>query len=183
MDSDVELAFKRFNDGERPWRLVNREWYVADQNNELYPAKYIWALIIDSEPKSFNTADARRELAEREYSLIRIISGNQPDGIVEVGHESPEAIIRKAKKAKGRPKKKLVILTDYQRNPYVVKATLLRAKGRCEVCHRSAPFNRKKDDSPYLEVHHKIMLAKGGEDTLHNTVAICPNCHREAHYG
>ncbi|WP_223111555.1 HNH endonuclease [Billgrantia pellis] len=24
-------------------------------------------------------------------------------------------------------------------------------------------------------------LAKGGEDTIENTVALCPNCHRKMH--
>ncbi|WP_256325004.1 HNH endonuclease signature motif containing protein [Nitrosomonas sp. Nm132] len=42
---------------------------------------------------------------------------------------------------------------------------------------------RKHDGSPYLEVHHKIPLAFGGEDTVVNAIALCPNCHREAHYG
>ncbi|WP_425484228.1 HNH endonuclease [Desulfobacter latus] len=24
---------------------------------------------------------------------------------------------------------------------------------------------------------------KGGKDTIENTIAICPNCHRKRHYG
>ena len=44
-------------------------------------------------------------------------------------------------------------------------------------------FKRKKDNTPYLEVHHKIRLSDGGEDTIDNVVALCPNCHRKAHYG
>lgn len=27
------------------------------------------------------------------------------------------------------------------------------------------------------------MLSDGGSDTTNNAVAICPNCHRELHYG
>ncbi|HXU34436.1 MAG TPA: HNH endonuclease [Thermoanaerobaculia bacterium] len=34
-----------------------------------------------------------------------------------------------------------------------------------------------------MEVHHRIRLAYGGEDTVENAVALCPNCHREAHHG
>jgi 5-methylcytosine-specific restriction enzyme A len=26
-----------------------------------------------------------------------------------------------------------------------------------------------------------VWLAKGGEDTIANTVALCPNCHRKMH--
>jgi 5-methylcytosine-specific restriction protein A len=32
-------------------------------------------------------------------------------------------------------------------------------------------------------VHHRIPLAKGGEDSVDNAVAVCPNCHRKGHYG
>lgn len=39
------------------------------------------------------------------------------------------------------------------------------------------------DDLPYLEIHHVKTLATGGADTVDNTVAICPNCHRELHHG
>jgi len=44
-------------------------------------------------------------------------------------------------------------------------------------------FIRKKDNTPYLEVHHKIQLAEGGEDSIENAIAVCPNCHRELHFG
>ncbi|MFM1663198.1 HNH endonuclease [Aeromonas salmonicida] len=69
------------------------------------------------------------------------------------------------------------------RNPYVVAATLVRAKGVCEECKCKAPFNRVSDGTPYLEVHHIEPLANGGEDTIQNTVALCPNCHRKFHFG
>lgn len=57
------------------------------------------------------------------------------------------------------------------------------AKGICERCRKPAPFIRDNDNSPYLEVHHKIPLADGGDDTVENAIALCPNCHRQAHYG
>ena len=39
------------------------------------------------------------------------------------------------------------------------------------------------DGLPFLEVHHLRQLADRGSDTVSNAVALCPNCHREAHYG
>ncbi|MGL1606734.1 HNH endonuclease [Vibrio parahaemolyticus] len=71
----------------------------------------------------------------------------------------------------------------YRRNPDVVAETLFRANGRCQNCGNDAPFRRKSDDTPYLEVHHIEMLSAGGLDCITNTVALCPNCHRERHYG
>lgn len=57
------------------------------------------------------------------------------------------------------------------------------ANGICEKCSQPAPFSRSKNNSPYLEVHHKVHLAHGGDDSIENAEALCPNCHRERHYG
>tara|TARA_R110001583_G_scaffold171461_1_gene324976 strand:+ start:7970 stop:8701 length:732 start_codon:yes stop_codon:yes gene_type:complete len=89
----------------------------------------------------------------------------------------------KLESAPKKPKVLSVTTKVYSRNPDVVAAVLIRAKGICEKCKKSAPFIRAKDNSPYLEVHHKIMLANDGEDTVSNAIALCPNCHRESHYG
>ncbi|MCF7496531.1 HNH endonuclease [Vibrio sp. L5-1] len=71
----------------------------------------------------------------------------------------------------------------YRRNPDVVAERLFLANGICAGCEQKSPFLRKKDSSPYLEVHHIIHLADDGLDCLDNTEALCPNCHRERHYG
>lgn len=81
------------------------------------------------------------------------------------------------------PEKVIVKTVVYKRNPDVVAEVLARANGRCELCHNKAPFIRASDGTPYLEVHHKIELSKGGEDTCENALALCPNCHRKQHYG
>lgn len=82
---------------------------------------------------------------------------------------------------------KTPVLTDvttrvYKRSPYVVAEVLLRANGKCQSCKHDAPF-QKEDGTPFLEVHHIEWLSKGGEDSVRNAIALCPNCHRQAHYG
>lgn len=59
---------------------------------------------------------------------------------------------------------------------------LRRANGICENCELPAPFKTKKR-RPYLEPHHLTRLADGGPDDPDAVAAICPNCHREIHYG
>lgn len=86
------------------------------------------------------------------------------------------------KAAPNLPRKEEVTTTVFDRNPDVVAEVLSQAKGQCQSCNQPAPFNRKSDGSPYLEVHHRVPLASGGEDTVANAIALCPNCHREAHY-
>lgn len=81
------------------------------------------------------------------------------------------------------PKRIPTIGLAFDRNPDVVAEALLQAKGICARCKTPAPFARKSDGSPYLEVHHKLQLALGGEDTVQNAEALCPNCHRELHHG
>lgn len=71
-------------------------------------------------------------------------------------------------------------VTVYQRSPWVAEHAKRRANGKCELCQEPAPFSRK-DGSPYLETHHIEWLANGGADTVDNTVALCPNCHKKMH--
>jgi hypothetical protein len=95
---------------------------------------------------------------------------------------SPEERMARLESPNARPHKALVTTTVYRRNPDVIAEVLLRANGVCEQCRNKAPF-RRRDGEPYLEVHHMLQLARGGEDTVANAVAVCPNCHRRAHYG
>ena len=87
------------------------------------------------------------------------------------------------KKASKLPKKYTIEVSVFERNPDVIAEVLERARGECELCGNLAPFKRKKDGTPYLEVHHKVQLSLGGEDSVDNAIAICPNCHRRQHYG
>ncbi|EGX6952625.1 HNH endonuclease [Aeromonas hydrophila] len=70
----------------------------------------------------------------------------------------------------------------YGRDPKVKAWVLMTAAGHCESCAQPAPFHATTGDA-FLEVHHLRTLAEGGSDTISNTVALCPNCHRELHYG
>ena len=86
-------------------------------------------------------------------------------------------------KAQKIPEKTLRLVYVYKRNPDVVAEVLFIANGECQDCRSQAPFLRNSDSTPYLEVHHRLPLADGGEDTVANAIALCPNCHRKRHYG
>ncbi len=81
------------------------------------------------------------------------------------------------------PKKVTVQTTVFIRNEDVVAEVLFQAKGKCGACKKDAPFVRQSNATPYLEVHHINPLANNGEDTVENAIALCPNCHRKAHFG
>ncbi|OXJ00866.1 MULTISPECIES: HNH endonuclease [Burkholderia] len=81
-----------------------------------------------------------------------------------------------------KPAKITVTTEAFVRAPGVVAEALYRADGKYEICHGDAPFLRR-NGRPYLEVHHLVQPTAGGEGTMENAVAVCPNCHRQAHYG
>lgn len=68
----------------------------------------------------------------------------------------------------------------YSRNMFLSEWVKRSANGFCCLCLQKAPFLTLNGD-PYLETHHIVWLSKGGDDSLENMVALCPNCHRKMH--
>ena len=73
------------------------------------------------------------------------------------------------------------LVDRYARDLNVRKKVMLRARGHCEYCGRLG--FRDANDQAYLECHHIIALAKQGADRMSNVIALCPEHHREAHFG
>lgn len=69
----------------------------------------------------------------------------------------------------------------FVRSAEVRKRVLRRAAGLCEFC--GAPGFLKYDGRIFLETHHVIPLSEKGADIDANVIALCPNHHREAHFG
>ena len=92
-----------------------------------------------------------------------------------------EELRRAAKKnEKKKVTKRETTVKQMARDPYIVEFTKRKANGRCQLCGKQAPFS-DKEGYPYLESHHIVWLSKGGADTIDNSVALCPNCHRKMH--
>jgi 5-methylcytosine-specific restriction protein A len=131
--------------------------------------------------------------------LLSYINNNQNNNLIKLGFaeyqnnlhskiqqsfaDTSKVRQKRLQKTSKKPKITEIIHTVFMRNADVIAEVLVRAKGICEFCHQKAPFIRTSDNTPYLEVHHKTPLAQGGDDTVKNAVALCPNCHRKAHFG
>lgn len=77
--------------------------------------------------------------------------------------------------------KRETIATVYDRNPQIRRFVLTRAKGHCEWCGEKG--FESSSGSIYLETHHIQPLSEDGGDTVNNVIALCPNHHRESHFG
>lgn len=80
-----------------------------------------------------------------------------------------------------RPDRVVRASTGYRRDDAVRQYVLARARGHCEHCGELG--FELPDGTRYLEAHHVIALADNGPDTVENVIALCPQHHREAHYG
>ncbi len=184
--ASVKAAIRRYESGERPFRFAQpRAWYLLAPKGRAYPLKYIYALAIGKAPSTFNTSDAIRELPRLGFEIKREPKNLEAEFRQRVASamKDPKARAARLSKAKRLPRLVIREVVTYERNPDVVAEVLVRSKGRCEKCKSSAPFRKRSNGSPYLEVHHIKQLAHGGEDTVANAIAVCPNCHREAHHG
>ena len=184
--SGVKNAIRRYNKGERPYRFTKpRAWYLVDDQGRAYPLKYIYALATNQAPSSFNTSDPIRELGQLGFNLKREPKDLEAEFSrrIEKSLKDPKARSARLAKAPKVPSLAVREVIVYERNPDVVAEVLARAKGVCQACKKPAPFLKKSNGKPYLEVHHINQLAEGGEDTVENAIAVCPNCHRKAHYG
>ena len=69
----------------------------------------------------------------------------------------------------------------WQRSSMLKLYALKRAHGVCEGCNNKAPF-KTRSGQDYLEVHHINKISDGGPEKPQLVAALCPNCHRKAHY-
>ena len=137
-----------------------------DQNSDIRNV-WVFPLRIVGETKPISLPDT-------------VIHKKQQKKEKEASELSNAELVKRAKYTKKDAEARQVITTNYERNPYIAELAKRRANGVCQLCQKQAPFNNKKGN-PYLETHHIIWLSNNGEDTLENTVALCPNCHRKIH--
>lgn len=145
------------------YALLGRRWVEG-----LKPAKNVGTNVI---------ATLERAIAK--------VEGQSGEPIAQFEHEVEalrKSIPKEAPTGNTAPAKIVSASTQFARDPRVVAWVLNAANGRCECCGKDAPFARI-DGSPYLEVHHLKRLADGGTDRVSNAIALCPNCHRELHFG
>jgi 5-methylcytosine-specific restriction enzyme A len=79
-----------------------------------------------------------------------------------LGHDGAERIVR--------------VTSGVKRDPAVRREVMLRSNLKCE----SPDCGASRDFAGFLDVHHILGAEKS--DRYWTCVALCPNCHREAHF-
>lgn len=79
------------------------------------------------------------------------------------------------------PDRASAVVQVIKRDNRVRAHAIKRAKGKCEYCNIRGFLTTNGDF--YLEAHHIIALCDSGRDTVDNVIALCPQHHRQAHYG
>ncbi len=153
---------------------------------------YMGPVELSAEPYAEIQSDEQGDSRQVWMFPLKLIAGKQPT--------ISQKIIQKYNYIKGSKAKKLsdqelskraqisskkagnrtVASTQYDRNIWVSEYSKRKANGVCQLCKLKAPF-RNHAGQPYLETHHIKWLSKGGDDSIENTVALCPNCHRKMH--
>lgn len=141
-------------------KLVDKP-YMSRQLDDNGDMRDVWMFPLM--PVSEAAQNVSHELSEQEISKLS---------------EKELARYAAVKNVKKEPKKTETVV--YYRDPYLKQMVKRIADGKCQYCSSDAPFVDKQG-APYLEAHHVIRLADGGQDAIDNMVAICPNCHRKVH--
>lgn len=202
VDADIskEIGFNTRIVGTSKPSGLNLYWVSTDFDNikALVSNDKIWqhyrlaSLKVNSSP---SIRSERKDWIEGKFLVKDIFNGQQlmlDPKMLEQSFERELKIStndskqRRQERLKQANKKPISTITQarvFIRNADVVVEVLQRANGVCDYCEKPAPFVKDSDGQGYLEVHHIKPLADNGDDTIDNAVALCPNCHRQAHHG
>jgi 5-methylcytosine-specific restriction enzyme A len=143
--------------------------YQDEQLDEKQEVRTVWMFPLKLKEGAAIPNPTADQVREIEQAQARIARGLPIDKL--------KALAGKAKK---KPAVRMAQTIAYIRDAAVAEYAKRLAAGACDLCDQMAPFKNKQHQA-YLECHHIVWLAKGGDDTIENTVALCPNCHRKMH--
>lgn len=169
-----------------PTRRARRDrmrYLLLDALREQLPVRVI---VLDGEPSETSTDGKTRIEARTLDPVPWAVVEHSPDGeIVLRRGASPsrysDQFSLPPSPPDGTQKAETRTSKSWARDPRIRQFALERAGGRCEYCGTNG--FKMPDGSLYLETHHVIPLSEGGPDSASNVVALCPNHHREAHFG
>jgi 5-methylcytosine-specific restriction protein A len=155
---------------------------------------YLGEVRLESNPYQDDQVDTEGNLRKVWIFPLRILAENELDSFIDqellneqfdqqlktLRDMDVETLKTRAINSGSQASSRKTTTKTYIRNPFIALYTKRRAQGICELCSEFAPFSDQLGE-PYLESHHIIWLSNNGPDTIENTVALCPNCHKRMH--
>ncbi|MGJ8649491.1 MAG: HNH endonuclease [Opitutaceae bacterium] len=105
--------------------------------------------------------------------VLDVINRRKDSALSDLTASPPEGVTA--------PDRALSVGFSFKRDPKVRAYVIKRAKGCCEYCGKQG--FEMANGQHYIEAHHIIALSQQGDDTPQNVIALCPEHHREAHFG
>lgn len=162
MEDDIAEAFKQ----RLPVRVIIGEGSQEDITNpESTKASRMRLRRLDTEPWSIQSYDVGT------------------GAVVLIRGENSQFVDQWSLSRIGPPKRVEITQSAFDRDRKVRDMALKRSKGQCELRLCRAPGFVMTNGEIYLETHHVVPLSEHGIDHERNVAALCPNHHREAHYG
>ncbi len=131
----------------------------------------VFALVLDD----ITASDSDEQGEEEQEQPHAVISRTYRDvGI--------ERIVSRARQSSMRVRSRQQTSRQYERDPAVREFALRRSGCKCEMPGCEWEGFIKVDGTLFIEAHHIKALGDSGDDSLENVAALCPNCHRRAHF-
>lgn len=73
-------------------------------------------------------------------------------------------------------------INTYTRNNALRALVKVKSNYSCQIPSCNYIGFKKSNGEKYIEIHHLAPLSQEGKDSIENTVALCPTCHRKLHY-
>ncbi len=170
--------------GVRKKRAVKMDFALQKADRESLPIR-----VIVCEGSQRTESEAQRRAGRAEHRLLDALpwqvasyDWDSGDCVLARGRITPPFIDQFDLPVQGdAPERRTVTGQQIVRNAEIRRRVLERAAGKCEWCGGSG--FRMENGGVFLETHHIIPLSEDGPDSEENVAALCPNHHREAHYG
>lgn len=117
------------------------------------------------------TGEVSVEMARQ--GLVKQKMTARPSAFDDLSEQPPEGV--------EQPERVQTTTTGFYRNAMVRNYVLKRANGHCEYCGKEGFVMCNGEH--YLETHHILALSEQGADSVSNVIGLCPNHHKQAHYG
>lgn len=149
-----------------PKKLKYDDWWIDDKTEN---GRIVYA----DKDEASEDKNTHEEIIKRLKEMERLI-----------GQDLRTALCRQL------PDREQTVISEtvaFRRNPALAKTAIKKADYQCEydAGHQSFIASNGK---PYMEAHHLIPLSKQNDfekslNQVGNIVCLCPNCHKEIHYG